>query len=144
MGMGNLQDGNDNSDICEISFHLGLDGDFGSSPFTCIYNFIDSLGQPSLQEGVEQFNQQYQAATKHQQRGSQEDQTNLQVRQRAVHKEMSTCQRGSNSGNNRHCWLFNKKNLIVKMAYILLYGWSRCASPMLFHCPVSYNKQTPE
>lgn len=34
---------------------------------TCIYNFIDSLGHLALQERVEQFNQQYQAATQHQQ-----------------------------------------------------------------------------
>lgn len=77
MGMGNLQDGNYNCNICEIYFNLGLDGDFGSAPFTCVYNFIDSSGQLALQEGVEQFNQQYQAATQHQQGGSQEDQTDL-------------------------------------------------------------------
>lgn len=47
--------------------------------FTCIYNFIDSLGQLALQERVEQFNQYYQAATQHQQRGSQKDSTDLQV-----------------------------------------------------------------
>lgn len=52
---------------------------FVSPPFTCIYNFIDSLGQLALQEGVEQFNHHYQAATQHEQGGSQEDQTDLQV-----------------------------------------------------------------
>lgn len=77
--MGNLQEGNDNRSICEIYFNLGLDGDFGNPPFTCIYNFIDSSEQQALQEGVEQFNQQYQAATQHQQGGSQEDQTDLEV-----------------------------------------------------------------
>lgn len=38
-----------------------VNGDFGSPPFTCIYNFIGSSGQLALQEGVEQFNQHYQA-----------------------------------------------------------------------------------
>lgn len=45
-------------------FFFFANGNFGSPPFTCIYNFIDSSGQLALQEGVEQFNQ-------HQQGGSQ-------------------------------------------------------------------------
>lgn len=45
----------------------------------------------ALQQGVEQFNQQYQTAAQHQKGASQEDQTYSQVRQRAVHKEMPTC-----------------------------------------------------
>lgn len=98
--MGNLQDGNGNCNICEIYFNLGLDGNLGSLPFTCIYNFIDSSGHLALKEGVEQFDQQYQAATQHQQGESQEDQTDLQLRQREVHKEMPTWQRGSSSTNN--------------------------------------------
>lgn len=111
MGMGNLQNGRYAHNICEIYCNLGLKGNFFSPPFTCIYNFIDSLGQLALQEGVEQFNQQYQAATQHQQGGNQEDQTNLQVRQRAVHKEMPTWQRGSNSRNDKHWWFCNEKNI---------------------------------
>lgn len=56
--------------LCFVSF---------SFFFTCVYNFIDSSGHLALQEGVEQFNQQYQAATQQEQGGSQEDQTDLQV-----------------------------------------------------------------
>lgn len=52
---------------------------FGSPPFTCIYNFIDSSGQLAPPEGIEQFNRHYEAATQHQQGGSQEDQIDLQV-----------------------------------------------------------------
>lgn len=93
MEMGNLQNGKDAGNVCEMYFNLGMKGYFVSPPFTCIYNFIDSSGQLALQEGVEQLNQQYQAATQHQQGGSQEDQTDLQVQQRAVHKEMLAWQR---------------------------------------------------
>lgn len=111
MGIGNLQDGSENQNICEIYFYLGLFGDTGSLPFTCIYNFIYSWRQLAPQEGVGQFDQiAAVSGSNTAPTGKKPAGPNRSPRptKSSSQREMPTWQRGNNNPNNRHCWFCNE------------------------------------
>ena len=58
---------------------------------TSVQDLLDDGSHLSLQHGIEQFDNEDETGTEHQQRQSQKDQTHCQVRQIHIHKQMLTC-----------------------------------------------------
>lgn len=93
MEMGNLHTQTDTQHARVTNQHIPINFsalECAVLPLTGVEDLLDDWGHLSLQHGVEQLDDEYQAEADHQQRESEQDQTHRQVRQIHIHKDMLT------------------------------------------------------